>query len=225
MISGIYTITNIVNSRIYVGSAVNIDKRLKEHRWALRKKCHCNIYLQRAWDKSGEVNFVFEEYLSCDIKDLIFFEQITIDKMVKTYGRKNVYNMCLTAGSTLGRMHSEESKIKIGLSSKGRWTGKHHTDETRKKMSIASKGKKMTPEGKMKISIANKGRKGYWSGKKRPAFSKEWKEKISKATKGHSYPGWHHSEEAKKKIGDSSRGRPSPMKGMKISNKPNKITK
>ena len=44
------------------------------------------------------------------------------------------YNICKTAGSTLGRMHQEESKIKIGLYKKGK-TGFIHSEETKGKIS------------------------------------------------------------------------------------------
>jgi|SRR5690554_1216594 len=49
------------------------------------------------------------------------------------------YNICKTAGSTLGRMHQEESKIKIGLYKKGKTgfirTAQARTEETKEKIS------------------------------------------------------------------------------------------
>ena len=45
MKSGIYIIRNTVNGKIYIGSAVNLEKRLYEHFWALRKNKHINKYL------------------------------------------------------------------------------------------------------------------------------------------------------------------------------------
>ena len=37
---GIYLIKNTITEKIYIGSAVNIQKRFLEHKYALRKKCH-----------------------------------------------------------------------------------------------------------------------------------------------------------------------------------------
>jgi len=177
MLSGIYLIRNKLNNKIYIGSAVNTKKRFYEHRWALNKESHCNIYLQRAWLKDGESMFSFEKYLECKKKDLIFYEQLIIDASIIRYGRENIYNLCLSAGSTLGRKHSDETKRKIGEKSKGRWTGKHHTEETKKKMSKAQKGRIITPEARKKMSIAKKG-------KKLPPFTEEHKRKIGKSNLG-----------------------------------------
>ena len=57
--SGIYCIENIKNDMCYVGKAVDINKRFKEHKWALKQGIHFNSYLQRAWDKYGEESFKF----------------------------------------------------------------------------------------------------------------------------------------------------------------------
>jgi len=208
MKSGIYTIENIINGKIYIGSAVDIEKRLYEHKWALDKNNHCNIHLQRAWNKNGESMFLFEKYFNCGKKDLIFHEQLTIDALIIRYGRENIYNLCLTAGSTLGRKHSDETKKKIGFASKGRWTGKHHTEETKKKMSKAQKGRIITPEHRKKISESSIGKDGYWTGKKRPPFSKEWKKNIGASSMGHKMP--DHVKDILRKI---NTGRISPFKG------------
>lgn len=61
---------------------------------------------------------------------MIFREQYYIDLL------KPEYNICLIAGSTLGKKHSESTKEKISKSIKGKnhpFYGKHHTYETRKK--------------------------------------------------------------------------------------------
>jgi group I intron endonuclease len=222
--SGIYIIKNVINGKIYIGSAVNVEKRLYAHRWALQKGNHCNIHLQRAWDKDGEGEFLFETFLTCDRRYLIFYEQLTIDSSMVRHGRENIYNISPHAGSSLGRNHSEATKYKIGLKSKGRWTGKHHTEETkqkirlgnigknkgrkasietRNKMSKGGKGRTFTEEHRRKIGLANIGRKK----------STEEIEKLRKANIGKK-----HSEEAKKKIGGAFRGKPGTRLGVK--NKP-----
>lgn len=208
MESGIYIIKNIINGKIYIGSAVNLVRRLKYHKWGLDKNIHYNIYLQRAWVKYGESAFVFEKYLFCDKKDLIFYEQLTIDAMIVRYGRENIYNLCLTAGSTLGRMHSDETKRKIGLKSKGRWTGKYHTEETKRRMSIAQTGRTFTQEAREKMSKTRMGRPGYWLGKKRPPRSSEWQDKLTASSRGRKMP-----EHVKKILIKINTGRVSPFKG------------
>jgi len=176
-ITGIYIIKNITNKKFYIGSAVNIEKRLYEHLWALEKGYHSNIYLQRAWNKDGKSVFSFEKYLTCKKKNLIFFEQLIIDASIIRYGKENIYNLCLTAGSTLGMKHSEATKIKIGLKSKGRWTGKHHTEETKEKIRLGNigknKGKIASVEARKKMSESRRGKN----------FSEEHKRKLAKSIK------------------------------------------
>lgn len=46
--SGIYKITNVVNNKIYIGSACNIMQRFSNHKSSLRKGKHHSIYLQRS---------------------------------------------------------------------------------------------------------------------------------------------------------------------------------
>lgn len=175
--SGVYIIKNLITSKFYIGSAVDMRRRLNYHRWTLKRGDCCNIHLQRAWDKYGENSFSFEKFLSCKREDLIFFEQLTIDASITRYGRKNVYNSSLTAGSTLGKFHSEETKKKIGLKSKGRWTGKHHTEETKEKIRLGNigvnQGKIHSEESRKKMSENRKGKK----------FSEEHKKNLAESIK------------------------------------------
>lgn len=107
MLSGIYKITNIINNKIYIGSAVNLKEREYEHFRRLNKNNHCNIILQNSYNKYKVENFKFEVIEKCDKKDLINKEQYYID-LLKPY-----YNICKIAGSKLGVKHKEESKLKL----------------------------------------------------------------------------------------------------------------
>ena len=57
--SGIYAIVNKKSGRSYIGSSINIEKRWKTHLRSLRKNTHHNIFLQRAFNKYGEIVFGF----------------------------------------------------------------------------------------------------------------------------------------------------------------------
>lgn len=115
--SGIYKIINIKNGKFYIGSAVNFEKRKRNHFNLLKRNVHDNIHLQRAYNKYGSEYFIFE-IIECveDKNILIEREQYWID----FYGIKNIYNICSVAGNTFGRRHSEKTKKKIGIKSIGR---------------------------------------------------------------------------------------------------------
>lgn len=103
-------------------------------------------------------SFTILEY--CDSDVLLEREQHYIDTL------KPEYNVCQTAGSTLGKLHTEESKLKISTSKKGTGVGesnsmygKVHTEEARKMMEEAKLGGKLSDETKAKLSKAATGRK------------------------------------------------------------------
>jgi group I intron endonuclease len=135
--AGIYKIVNANNGKVYVGSAVNIIVRWRNHKAALNAGKHTNAKLQRAWNKYGSDAFAFsmiEEVL--DHSQIIAREQHWIDEL--SAAGRNGYNICPTAGSALGLKRSEE---------------------TRKKQSIAATGRKMSPESVRATRAANVGRK------------------------------------------------------------------
>lgn len=73
MESGIYIIRNIINNKVYIGKSVLIKSRIYNHKSALRGSRHRNKYLQRAYDKYGMDNFIFEVLEKCPE------EQLSID--------------------------------------------------------------------------------------------------------------------------------------------------
>ncbi len=114
MNSGIYCIENKINGNRYIGSSCDLYKRTHRHIRELRNNDHCNIRLQRAFNKYGENSFEFLTLLECDKSELLKAEQYFIDKI------KPEYNILQKAGSPIGYRHTQGSKEKIRLSSIGR---------------------------------------------------------------------------------------------------------
>lgn len=56
----VYTITNVVNGKKYIGSTTNPSRRWDTHQRSLNNGSHHSVYLQRAVDKHGLENFIFE---------------------------------------------------------------------------------------------------------------------------------------------------------------------
>lgn len=72
---GIYRIRNIINDKCYYGSTKNIKRRWTRHKSQLKYGRHENIILQRAWNKYGEKNFIFEIVELCELHELLIIEQ------------------------------------------------------------------------------------------------------------------------------------------------------
>jgi group I intron endonuclease len=52
--AGIYQILNKINGRVYIGSSKNLEKRLAQHRYELKKGIHHNKFLQNDFNKLGK---------------------------------------------------------------------------------------------------------------------------------------------------------------------------
>jgi len=58
-VSGIYSITNNINSKIYIGSTVSLYQRNRQHYNNLKKYKHANIILQSFVNKYGLDKLIF----------------------------------------------------------------------------------------------------------------------------------------------------------------------
>lgn len=52
--SGVYQIYNTETNKRYIGSSIDVQRRLKEHLRNLKANRHCNQHLQNAWNKYKE---------------------------------------------------------------------------------------------------------------------------------------------------------------------------
>ena len=108
MKSGIYKITNSVNNKFYIGSAVYFPKRFSRHKSDLIKNIHSNKKLQNSVNKYGLDNFKFEVLATCPKEYCIKLEQWFIDNL------KPKYNLSPTAGSNLGSRYKRRSNLTKG---------------------------------------------------------------------------------------------------------------
>lgn len=139
---GIYKITNLINKKVYVGQTKeSFQKRYWMHCWKLKKGEHDNLYLQRAWNKYGEHNFVFEiiEILPQNIID-------EREKFWIAYYREKTGCYSIQDGGqpkNLVFYVSSESRKRQGDKNRERMIGKKLSEETRKKMSESRTGKRI----------------------------------------------------------------------------------
>ena len=164
LLPGIYTITNTLTGRVYVGQTARTFKiRWENHYSALNLGKHTAKRLVRSWARDGAAAFVFavQEVVprpagmsAIDYRQLLCErEQHWIDTL-GAYG-PNGFNVVPVAGSSFGHKHNAETRANM---SRGQRKRGPVTNETRAKLSAVRKGKPHTPEWSAKISAAQKGK-------------------------------------------------------------------
>jgi group I intron endonuclease len=103
-VCGLYSITNKLNNKFYIGSSKNIAERFKKHLVELKNNNHPNKYLQNAVNKDGIHNFKFEVIKELPIDQLLIIEQQYIDNSIWS----NLYNLSKIAKSGGGDVVRKE---------------------------------------------------------------------------------------------------------------------
>lgn len=109
-VSGIYSITCLVNNKMYVGLAIDINARIVAHHALLVKNKHYNSHLQNSWNKHGENNFIFEELEQCEEEHLYSCENWWCN-MLDLHNINRGYNLAYTGQGRPTRL-TEGSIIK-----------------------------------------------------------------------------------------------------------------
>jgi group I intron endonuclease len=158
---GIYKIACAANEKIYIGSALDLQRRRADHLRDLRKNRHVNSYLQRAFNKYGQEAFTFEVLELVLLPEMLTArEQCWLDKL-KPFGKRG-FNILIKAGSALGYRHTSEAIARISKAN----TGRERSTETLERQSASHrgkpstfKGKKHTPEAREKLKRARANQK------------------------------------------------------------------
>ena len=192
-------------------------KAIEKYKW---ENIHHNIVSTDLTEKEAKW---LENYLICYYRTFVGFKDDC-----------KGYNCTLGGEGSTGFEHTEESKLKISETHKGKtpWIkGKHMSEESKLKISETHKGKtpwnkgiktgkpawnrgiQHTEESKLKMSESHKGKPSWNKGKH---ISEETRIKSSESHKGQ-IPwniGIPHTEETKIRISESKKGKPCPTKGM-----------
>lgn len=168
MNSGVYSIICKANNKFYIGSSVDLNKRINHHKKALKANRHKNPHLQCAYNLYGEDNF---SYLIIDYCiNTLEREQYWITS-TQCYLREVGFNNTQKADAPLGYKHTLESKktmseIKKQQYKEGKITSnfkfrkvKKHSEETKEKIRQTKLGEKNPMYGK-KLSLEEKQAKG-----------------------------------------------------------------
>ena len=210
----LYEIKNIINNKRYIGRTCNPDIRKKRHFRELEKNKHHCIFLQRAFNKYGKENFIFN---IIDTRNTL--KEIQELELSYINDNSNLYNVSnLSSGGDLISNHPNNDQIrkKISSSSKRRWEnmsceekikycklvtginnpnygnrgtlnplyGKSLTKEHKEKISKAIRGKKKSAESIEKNRLYHIGKEPWNKGKKTGPLSLEHKQKLSAKNTG-----------------------------------------
>lgn len=155
---GIYLIKCKSENKVYIGQSKDIRKRYISHLSDLRKNKHKNLYLQEAFNKYGEKDFVFETIFKVNDEEL---------------DRQKLYDLEIFY---ISLYHSNDRKFGYNIESGGLSSGRF-PKETINKMSDCKKGKAHSQKTKELLSKIRKGKPSHWKGKKQ---TKEHAEKRTK---------------------------------------------
>ena len=221
---GIYKIENLINHKVYIGQAIDIKKRWKDHKRMLRNGNHFRSHLQHSWNKYGEENFSFEILEICKLEEMDEKERYWLRyyggyESTQTYnvrdGGQDTHNVSKETReklrkANLGKKQSPETIQKRAEKLRGQHRiGRKRTEEERKKQSERQKGKindawknydRTNPEYRKRLSESLLGKKK----------SKEHAKHISEGRKGIVF-----SEEQKRKISLHKKGVSTSLKGRK----------
>lgn len=186
--TGVYCIKNKLNDKTYIGSTMSgFNKRFQEHIHYLRNNNHHSKYLQRAFNKYGESNFV--------LKILHRTPPEYCRKLEQLYLKRNMYDynasQCATGG--LNQNTIDRDSLIDSLEIYSRYKGNSYADSLKgtnlnsDKLSRILSGKSYSYYNisedlieKCK-SVRDKCSNTYWKGKKRSAKDRR---KISEKLKG-----------------------------------------
>lgn len=143
--SGIYIISNTIDSRIYIGSATSFRHRFAVHKRTIKEVKHGNPKLMAFANKYGIDKLIFTATFACPIEDLLKYEQEYLDKH-QPFG-DNGFNIVKTAGSPIGYKHTEGAKEKMKRRPK-----RVVSEDEKKKLSELKKGVPRSDELKKKLS-------------------------------------------------------------------------
>lgn len=172
-VSCIYKISSVSKTdHFYIGSAINFKNRRRQHFNELKRNNHWNKKLQRHCNKYGINDLVMTVLeLVSEKENLINREQHYIDSL------NPYFNICKTAGNTLGVKRTPEERQKISEKRKGTKLTDEHKNKISEGLKTAQRkpcvykpypsnrkptrnrlGVKISEETRAKMQAAQKGR-------------------------------------------------------------------
>jgi group I intron endonuclease len=149
----VYSVTNKVNGKMYIGVTVDYERRQRSH---LKHNIRTRSLLKKAVAKYGEENFVFE-VLCIGTRDYCYLVE---PRFISAYNTRTPdgYNICSGGRGSKGLlaeyngMYGRTGELHPHFGKPGYRKGIPHTEETKQKMREAHLGKVFSEETRKKIS-------------------------------------------------------------------------
>jgi len=168
---GIYCIENIITCKKYIGQSHKVKSRINKHISELNCNSHFNDYLQKAWNKYGQDNFIYYVLEYCN-EVLLDERECYYIELYNTTNRDVGYNL-KSGGQNGGSVLSEGSRKKISESLKRVYSNEDQREIQRQN----ALRQWANPEIKAKICGENSGRFGKH-------LSEDAKRRIGNAQRG-----------------------------------------
>ena len=202
--SGVYKITCINNDKVYIGKAVDIDKRLRDHRNSKKdgqgNGLFQNAILKHGWDSFiVEILEVIQEFdKSKDNQTLLEREAYYIE-LFDTTNRDKGYNRCKFSNDNTGIIFSKEVREKMSRSKLGKKLSQEHIEKIRE----ANIGRTLSEEHKEKLRKpkSEEAKENMRKARLNSPLSEESREKIRQSLIGKKM-----SEESKEKMRQAKLG-------------------
>ena len=176
----IYLLKNNINGKIYIGQTwLPLNKRMGPN----GSNYSNSPYIHNAIQKYGANSFSYIVLATTEEQEVA--DKLEAEYIIQYDSRNPDIGYNLKEGGSAGK-HSEETKQKISANAAKFWLGKELSDEVKIKIGISKTGYKHTEEWKEENSIR----------------TKAWH-----AENVHPMLGQHHTEEAKAKISESTKGK------------------
>lgn len=108
--SGVYRWNNVATGDVYIGSAVDLSRRLREYfstRYLSKESLKNNSIIYKALLKYGYSSFTLDILEYTDKNSVVAKEQLYLNRQNPSY------NICKKAGSSLGRVTREDTRLKL----------------------------------------------------------------------------------------------------------------
>lgn len=155
----VYKITNLINSKIYIGiTTTTLARRISSYKSSTKRQIPDRHRIVMAMKKHGFENFIFDVIFEATDKDQLKLKEIEFISQYDSCNPLIGYNV-----SRGGYLHSDDTLKKLSNASKGRKLSKEHKAKIATSLmghKVSQKVRNNAKESVKKFAGWNKGTKG-----------------------------------------------------------------